>query len=356
MDDLKKLSDLMTPALIADEAVLAENERRMAALLAGTPLKLRPHYKSHKCAELAKRQIASGAVGMTCATIWEAEDLAKHGIEDILLANMIVSKEKIERAAVLAKQVRLKVLVDDAGNARTLSEAMAAAGAELGILVEYDIGMNRCGVRTEEEYLALAKTVEALPNLRYCGIQAYAGHLSHTVSGKERADGVAENGKKIRKLIALLQENGITVETVSGGSTGTAEIKAREGLYTELQAGSYLFLDNTYRELDLPFQNSLYVLSTVVSRREGLFILDAGVKELGADQEGPRLFTQDGTEITGRFELNEEHLKVFEPSVLPPLGEKLLILPGHCCTTVNLHKRILLVRDGVVIDSIQKTA
>ncbi|MBQ7566780.1 MAG: DSD1 family PLP-dependent enzyme [Oscillospiraceae bacterium] len=352
-----KLSQLQTPALVVNADVLEKNERAMAALLAGSTARLRPHYKSHKCAAIAHRQIAAGAVGMTCAKLEEAEDLVDSGVADVLIANQIVDPRKLRRAAELALLCRLTVCVDDAENARALSQAAVQAGATVHVLVEYEIGMERCGVADADDYVALAKLVDSLPGLHYDGIQAYAGHVSHMPSAQERLALTAQNEQAVRSLLEKLAQAGLTAQTISGGSTGTAAIKARHGLYTELQAGSYLFMDSTYRQLHLPFENSLFLLTTVVSRRDGLAIMDAGVKSLGVDQDDPVLFTLGGAEIhCARVEANEEHLKLFAPDRALALGEKVLVMPGHCCSTVNLHERIYLYRSGEIVDRLQVTA
>ena len=244
-----KVSGLSTPALILDVNVFKSNAEKMQKILAGSTLKLRPHYKSHKCASIAKWQIKNGAIGMTCAKLSEAEDLCDAGIEDILIANQIVDGAKIRRLADLAGNCRLTICVDNIENINAISAAAVNSGNTIYCLVEYDIGMERCGVVTKEEVLTLAKHINACENLVFDGIQAYAGHISHVEYIAERKESTARNYEKLKVLLSYLEDNDIEVKTVSGGSTGTAEIKAAEGLYTELQAGSYLFMDSTYREL-----------------------------------------------------------------------------------------------------------
>lgn len=347
-----KISGIPTPALVLDVHKFKANAEKMAKLLDGTQLQLRPHYKSHKCAAIAKWQIENGAIGMTCAKLSEAEDLCDAGIEDILIANQVVAPDKILRLAALAKHCRLTVCVDNKDNIAALSRAALACGSTIHCLVEYDIGMERCGVTTKEEVFDLAMALLWAPNLSFDGIQAYAGHLSHMEDFDRRKAYTAENYSKLRELLAYLKEQGIAVKTVSGGSTGTAQIKAAEGLYTELQAGSYLFMDSTYRELDLPFENSLFLLTTVVSTREGLTVLDAGVKTCGIDQGMPALTEGTVREIVA----SEEHFQLHDYSESKKVGDNVLLIPGHCCSTVNLHDKIYVVDGEKVIDRIPVTA
>ena len=350
-----KIFDLPTPALIADSDLITENMRRMNGIIEGKPVRLRPHYKSHKCAVLAHRQIASGAIGITCAKLSEAEDLVFSGIQDILIANQVVEPAKVCRLALLAGMCRLTVCVDDADNAKALSRAAGDAGTTIHCLVEYDIGMNRCGVRTKEAYLELSKLITELPGLEYDGIQAYAGYASHMVSTDERAETTRANVLRVAELKEYLLQNGIEARIVSGGSTGTSAFKASGNVYTELQAGSYLFMDSTYDQLDVPFRNSLFVLATVVSKNDGAVILDVGVKGLGADQNLPVILDRGGKKISGRIVLNEEHLKLYDSGWNPPVGEKAFVIPGHCCSTVNLYDDLYLFSGDSVLDRIPVT-
>ena len=347
-----KISGLSTPALIVDVNLLKENSQAMASLLKGTSLKLRPHFKSHKCAALAKWQIKNGAIGMTCAKLSEAEDLCDAGVEDILLANQIVDPAKIWRLASLARNCTLTVCVDNAENITALSKAAKAADSVIHCLVEYDIGMERCGVAEKSEVLSLARQILASEHLAFDGLQAYAGHISHVEEEALRREMTAKNNVKLRELLAYLSDHGIQVKTVSGGSTGTASIKAFEGLYTELQAGSYLFMDATYRSLNLPFKNSLFLLTTVVSQREGLTVVDAGVKTCGVDQGMPALKEGRAEEIVA----SEEHFQLHRCAKSFQVGEKIMLVPAHCCSTVNLHDKIYLVDGDTVIDRIPVTA
>ena len=333
------IQGLSTPALIVDEEIFRENIQKMSDLLRGSRLRLRPHYKSHKCASIAHIQIENGAVGMTCAKLSEAMDLADSGIEDILIANQITDREKIARLAYLARGCRLTVCVDDEQNVTDLENAAALADSVIHCLIEYEIGMERCGLSDKEDVARLAARIQECPHLTFEGIQAYAGHLSHEVSFEERRDRTLENAEKIRELVEFLAARGIQVKVISGGSTGTSMIKVEQGLYTELQAGSYLFMDATYGELGLPFRQSLFLLATVVSVSDRVTVLDAGVKSCGVDQGMP---APVGFSVSG-IVASEEHFQLHNPSVRLKVGDRVLLAPAHCCSTVNLHEKLYFV-------------
>ncbi len=344
-DGRMRAEQLETPALVVDMDALEENNRAMRRLLEGTGIALRPHYKSHKCPYLARLQIREGAKGITCAKLGEAEDLVLEGIEDILIANQIVDPAKIARLAVLAKRCRLAVCVDDTDNVRALSSAAEAVGAILHCLVEYDVGMRRCGARTNEAFLALAKAVEAAPGLQFEGIQAYAGNLSHEEDRAVRLREAEAVEGRLRGLVAFLAENGVIVREVSGVSTGTVEFKRRGSVYTEIQAGSYLFMDAAYARLDPGFRHALYVYATVVSTSGGRVVTDAGMKSCATDQGAP-VYEAYPTAVVS---MSEEHA-AFDAAPEEPcrIGQRLRAIPGHGCTTVNLYDKIHLMRGGVI--------
>lgn len=345
------IQDIETPALIVEKKILLENIKAMNDIISGTNLKLRPHYKSHKCAELAQLQIKNGAKGMTCSKLSEAIDLCDCGIEDILIANQITDAKKIRRLADLAGCCRLTVCVDDENNIKQLSKAAKNSETTIFCLVEYEIGMKRCGVGTKEEVLKLVRQIEECENLVFEGIQAYAGHASHVTDINERKEVTYANFEKLCELLDFLKENNVSVNVVSGGSTGTAELK-KNSVYNELQAGSYLFMDYTYSDLNLPFKNSLFVLSTVVSKRDGLTVVDAGVKTCGVDQGMPAICDNDCEEVVA----SEEHFQLHKLSIPLNVGDKVRLIPGHCCSTVNLHDKIYLIEDNKVVGRLIITA
>ncbi len=346
------IKNLSTPALVVDKKTFDNNAEQMSKLLEGSSLRLRPHYKSHKCSSIAHEQMKMGAVGITCAKLDEAMDLADSGITDILIANQITDKAKISRLAYLAKACRLTVCVDNADNVAELERATALAGSTIYCFIEYEMGMERCGVSKKEEVLALARKINECPHLVFDGIQAYAGHVSHTVSLEERKQSVESGSARIKELIKYLSENGVTPRVISGGSTGTSVFKAKENVYTELQAGSYLFMDATYGQLKLPFKQSLGILTTVVSVNENIVVVDAGVKSCGVDQgmPVPRDFS------VSNVVASEEHFQLHNPTKKLSVGDKIVLMPAHCCSTVALHDRIYLTEGEDVVDRLIVTA
>ena len=347
-----KIDRLETPALIVEREIFYKNMEAMAKLLEGRNIKLRPHFKSNKSAFIAHEQIKYGAKGITCAKLSEAVDLCDSGVEDILIANQITDSRKVSRLAQLALDCHITVCVDDLENVRALAKAAEETGSVIHCFVEYDIGMDRCGVMEIHQVVGLAKAIKAEKSLTFDGIQAYAGHISHVVGKDERLDMTESNSKKLHVLLDRLKEEGIPARELSGGSTGTSVIKAEEDLYTELQAGSYIFMDATYRDLNLPFENSLFLLATVVSVRDGVTILDAGVKSCGMDQGNPVPVGMNA----GRIEANEEHIKLFDLDKKLKIGDKVRLIPGHCCSTVNLHDKLYLVEGDKVVDRIIVTS
>ena len=347
-----KVSQIETPALIVERRTFRENMAVMDKLLTHTSMALRPHYKSHKCAAISKLQLAAGAKGITCAKLSEAEDLAQAGVGDILIANQIVQPEKMGRLAVLANKTRLTVCVDSTDNVLQLEKAMEAQGGVLHVLVEYEIGMQRCGVQTHEEVLELAGCIAAQPHLHFEGIQAYAGHMAHQKDYAIRKASAEAIETDLKALKAELEAAGLAPKEISGGSTGTVELKPGDSVYTEMQCGSYLFMDRAYQELNLGFANALFLLTTVISTKPDRIVTDGGVKSLGMDQGDPVFVGYEGLPIG----MSEEHGQVAAPGHTAKVGDKLRYIPGHCCTTINSHDIMYLVDGDEVVDIWQITS
>lgn len=347
------LAEIDTPALILDLDPFERNLARMADAVRGRPVRLRPHAKSHKCAEIALRQIAAGAVGVCCQKVSEAEALVAGGVGDVLIANEIVGAGKLERLAALARRARLAVCVDDAQNVLDLDAAAAGAAARLEVLVEINVGADRCGVAPGAAALALARTIAASRNLRFAGLQAYHGGAQHLRSVAERRGAIGRAVAMVQSTRALIEGSGIACATVTGAGTGSFPLELASGAYDELQPGSYVFMDADYRrnEYDAAwprFEQSLFVWTTVMSRPTAeRAVVDAGLKASSVDSGMPQLWDLPGVEYV---KASDEHgvLAIAAGANAPALGAKLLLVPGHCDPTVNLYDWFVCVRRGLV--------
>ncbi|MDR2390185.1 MAG: alanine racemase [Planctomycetota bacterium] len=338
---------LETPALILDLDRYEENFRIMKNFTEANGIRLRPHYKSHKCTWIAHDQIAAGAKGITCATLGEAEDAARAGIEDILIANQAPQMSKVTRIAYLATCCRLTVCVDSTENIAALEAAAALESAAIHVLVEYDVGMRRCGVTDAEEFLLLAKLADAAPHLVFEGIQAYAGNLSHEADFEKRKKNSDWVESRLSALKKYVENAGLKIREVSGTSTGTVQFRPKNSVYTEIQPGSYIFMDKAYSLLNLPFRNALFLLTQVISvvGKERI-VTCGGMKSISVDQANPSLAEYPGIPV----EMSEEHCTLpFVPEGIT-VGDYLRLIPGHCCTTMNLHDHMYLVRKDKVMD------
>jgi len=351
------LAEVDTPALLLDLDRFERNVATMAEATRG--IRLRPHAKSHKCPEVALRQIAAGAVGVCCQKVSEAAAMVDGGVADVLVSNEIVGRAKLERLAALAKRARVSVCVDDAGNVGALDDAARAAGVRIDTLVEVNVGANRCGVEPGEPALHLARAVSGSRNLRFAGIHAYHGAAQHLRSVAERSAAIAVAAEKARRTRDLLEDEGLECESVTGAGTGTFLFERGSGVWTELQPGSYIFMDADYgrNEWEAPgegkgspgisfpgFEQSLYIWTTAMSAPvPGRVIVDAGLKAHSFDSGNPLVAGWPGVEyIRG----SDEHgvLKVPSGGRAPELGEKLKLVPGHCDPTVNLYDWLVCYR------------
>lgn len=338
-----------TPALLVDFDALKANIDLMASFFADKPCKLRPHFKSHKCTRIAQMQIEAGAVGITCAKLGEAEVLADAGITDILIANQIVGDRKIERLVSLARRANPMVAVDNADNVGDLSRAASDAGVSIRVLVEVDIGMNRCGVAPGPAAIGLAWLVSSSPGLKFEGLQGYEGHLVMLPDETERAEKTREAISTLIDTRRLIEDSGLPVHIVSGGGTGTYSITGEMAGMDEIQAGSYALMDWYYGEIRPEFKQAMSILTTICSRpRPGVAIVDVGVKGVGAEFGPPKLKNVAMYEL-GRF-ASEEHTSWLIPDADASLGDKIEMIPSHGCTTANLYREMVVHRDGIVID------
>ena len=337
--------DLNTPALVIDRDALDRNIDRMAAFARGHGLALRPHAKTHKSVDVARRQVPAGAVGLCCAKIGEAEALAEGGIGGLLLTSPVVSGPAIARLAALnARSPGLIVTVDHADNARAIAAAVADEGStSLTVLIDVDPGIHRTGVTSPEAAVALFEAVRDLPTLVYGGVQFYCGRQQHIPGFAERAAAVAELTAYLQTVIAALTAAGGAPEIVSGGGTGTHRIDAALGVFTELQVGSYVFMDDQYRacalteEGDAPFEAALMIDTRVVSvNTPGMATLDAGLKAMATDAGPPQVLAGAGEGARYQF-MGDEHGALIGGTDGLRLADRVSLASPHCDPTVNLY-------------------
>jgi D-serine deaminase-like pyridoxal phosphate-dependent protein len=340
--------DLVTPALILDLDVARRNIAAMAEYMRTVPAKLRPHIKVHKSPELARMQMAAGeALGLTTATVWEAVVLVRGGIDDILIANEVVGEEKVKALAELARDARINVAIDDAHNAEELSAAALKAGSTLGVLIDLDVGMERCGVRTKEEALRLAEHVSKLHGLRLEGMMGYEGHCMLEPDPALRVQKAHAAMDKLMNAVDHLSQAGFESKVISGGGTGTYNITGAHPRLTELQAGSYVVMDAFHAQLVPGFPVALTVLGTVISRQGHRVVFDTGRKVIGSELGLPRL--KDVPSTTAG--IAEEHLLVdVDPGYPLKVGDRVEVISGYGPTTVNLHDVYYVVENDVVTD------
>jgi len=366
-----------TPALVLDLDAFERNMRTMSTAVAGTGLRLRPHAKSHKTPEIARRQIAMGAVGICCQKVSEAQVFAHAGIADILVSNEVVGQAKIERLLALSEQTRLTVCVDHIDNARALHEAFFQAGKVLNVLVEIDVGQGRCGIAPGAPAVELVAAIHQMPGLSFQGLQAYHGTAQHLRLPSERRAAIAQACAQVEETVADLRARGWACPTIAGAGTGSFLLEATSGLYNEIQPGSYVFMDADYQrnqtaEPDqatgagqqnqhlaqrdaLPttaaFENSLFVWAGVMSRPTAdRAVVDAGLKSFSVDSGLPQVVGLPGVDYV---KASDEHgVLRLAPQAQHALGlgDKLRIVPGHCDPTVNLYDHLFVVEDDVVVD------
>jgi D-serine deaminase-like pyridoxal phosphate-dependent protein len=331
-----RLIDIPTPALLVDVAALDRNIARMAAFFATGACRLRPHFKAHKTPEIARRQLAAGScVGITCATVGEAE-IAAGLCDDLLIANEIVSADKCARAAALAREVAVTVAVDSIAGLDALASASQSASVTIGVLVDVNVGQGRCGVEPGESAVALARRCASTAGLTLRGVMGYEGHLQPVRDRTERETrtraamhGLVETARRIRA-------EGIPCDVVSSGGTGTYDISGRVDGVTEIQAGSYALMDSDYGSVGVPFEQAFTVLGTVVSRPSSdRCVADCGHKSMTKDHGLPAVKGIAGATVTA---LNDEHATLALPaSSTLSIGDRIQLIPSHTDPTVNLH-------------------
>ncbi|MDF1484526.1 DSD1 family PLP-dependent enzyme [Ramlibacter sp. H39-3-26] len=356
----QRVDQIDTPALVVDLDAMERNIQRMAEFARKHQVRWRPHAKMHKSAELALQMQAAGATGACVQKTAEAEALAAGGVNDIFISNEVVAPHKLLRVARLAALLaarggRLAIAVDSPEGIQRLGEALAAARAAADVLIEIDVGQGRCGAAPGPETLALAQAVHGQPQMRFAGLHAYHGGAQHLRSARARREAIAGAVEAARRTRDLIAAAGIDVPLVTGAGTGTLVHEAASGVYGELQAGSFLFMDADYaaneREPAQPnFEHALFVKTQVISARATHAVCDAGHKSHAIDSGLPRVLAQDDRHALDYASGGDEHgiLRARRPGGhLPALGQMLWLIPGHCDPSVNLHDVMVGVRGGL---------
>lgn len=345
---------LNTPLLLIDEAALDRNIAKMAGFARDAGVLLRPHAKTHKSIDIARRQIAAGAVGLCCAKIGEAEVLAEGGLSGLLITSPVSAAPAIERLARLAaRSSDLMVVVDHPDGAARIDTALDAAGARLDVLIDIDPGIARTGVTSPEKAVQLAQHIADLPRLRLRGVQFYCGSQQHIENYADRRAAMEARADVLRGHLAALTEAGFAADIVSGSGTGTHQIDRDLGLFTEWQAGSYIFMDRQYQDCDLAgageplFETALMVDASVVSANHaGLVTIDAGFKALSSDGGLPRVLA--GGPVNAHFAfMGDEHGALMAPDIGGQLsaGDRVTLMVPHCDPTANLYDHYHLVTE-----------
>lgn len=356
-----RLDEVMTPALVVDLDAFERNVAKMRDHAATMGVALRAHAKTHKSADIARHQMAEGgAVGVCCQKVSEAEALVRGGIGDVLIANEVTEPAKIARLVRLASQARVRVCVDAPTNVLDLSEAASAAGLRLEVLVEIDCGAARCGIAPGEPAVALARRVSEAPGLAFVGLQSYHGGAQHIADAAQRRAAVADSTRKTAETVALLAAADIPCPVVTGAGTGTFAFEGVSGVYTEIQCGSYIFMDVDYGRIQgadgggLGFENALFVLSAVISHPTATrAVCDAGLKAHSVDSGLPTVYdgnvagvkTWPNVSYAGA---SDEHGTLADPGNALAINDRVLLVPGHCDPTCNLHDWFVGVRGGRV--------
>lgn len=353
------LSAIDTPALVLDLAAFERNLDRMQAAASAAGVALRPHAKAHRTPAIAQAQLARGAMGICCQKVSEALPFLAAGIDNIHISNQPGGPAKCALLAEMARHGRFSVCVDHPQQVADLAAATATAGSTLAVFIEIDIGQGRCGVADAPAVLRLLDALAAHPPLRFGGLQAYQGGVQHRRGHAERAEAARRAADRTAAVVAALGAAGVACPVVTGGGTGSVEFDLASGVYTEVQPGSYVFMDGDYGRNDagtaLRFEHALFVACAVMSVGDGSrCTVDAGLKSLAVDSGLPTVWQHDAHSTTLTYAAaNDEHgivraAPAASPAQLPRLGEHLLLVPGHCDPTLNLHDQLVAVRGAQV--------
>ncbi|MDN3919188.1 DSD1 family PLP-dependent enzyme [Roseateles violae] len=346
------LADVDTPALLLELDAFERNLAKMQAAADAAGMALRPHAKAHKCPSISLAQIERGAVGICCQKVSEALPFVAAGVRDIHVSNEIVAPAKAALLARLALQARFSVCVDDQQQVELLAAATAEAGSRLDLFIEINIGQDRCGVSDVAAVQRLLERIAPRAQLRFAGLQAYQGSIQHLRGHAERRLAAARAAERTAEVVAALARAGVPCPVVTGGGSGSVEFDLASGVYTEVQPGSYVFMDGDYGRNEyagtLRFEHALFLATTVISSGGGeRTIIDAGLKSLAVDSGLPEVWGAPLDYVAA----SDEHgtLRPREATAArAPLGTQILLVPGHCDPTLNLHDELIAYRGGIV--------
>ncbi|WP_374637218.1 3-hydroxy-D-aspartate aldolase BhcC [Paracoccus sp. (in: a-proteobacteria)] len=350
-------ADIQTPCLILDLDALERNIRKMGDYARAHGMRHRSHGKMHKSVDVQKLQESlGGAIGVCCQKVSEAEVFARGGIQDILVSNQVRDAAKIDRLARLPKTgARILVCVDDVANVADLSAAAVKHGTKLECFVEIDCGAGRCGVKTTAAVVEIAQAIDAAPNLKFTGIQAYQGAMQHMDSFDDRKAKLDAAIAQVKDAVEALTALGLAPELVSGGGTGSYYFESNSGVYNELQCGSYAFMDADYgriRDQDGnridqgEWENALFILTSVMSHaKPDLAVCDAGLKAQSVDSGLPFIYGRDDVKY---IKCSDEHGVIEDKTGALKVNDKLRLVPGHCDPTCNVHDWYVGIRNGKV--------
>jgi 3-hydroxy-D-aspartate aldolase len=349
--------ELSTPTLLLDLDAFEANLGTMARAVARAGRKLRPHVKAHKSTRIARRQVEAGAVGLCCATVREAETMAAAGLDGVLVTTPVVAPAMVERLVAARERVGDLAVVADCEAGVDALAALARPERPVGVLVDIDMGQSRTGVTDVEGAVRVARRAAERPNLRYRGVQAYYGHLQHVPTLAERLAKLRESWARLDGFLDAVRAAGLPAEIVSGGGTGTHHLDLEHGPFTEIQPGSYLFMDKQYGAVELtpggqPFRTSLTIATRVVSTvQPDRVIVDAGFKAMATDA-GPALVASGAPADAAYVFMGDEHggLRCPDSARRPALGALVALIAPHCDPTVNLYDRLHVSRDGRLMD------
>lgn len=347
-------SEIETPCLIVDLAAFERNVATMKQRAAELGVVLRVHGKMHKSSAVARYQMAhGGAVGVCCQKVSEAEAFVRGGVPDVLISNQVTRPSKLDRLAQLAGRARVSVCVDDLANISDLSAAAVRHGTEIDVLVEIDVGAGRCGVTPGDAALPLAHAIVAAEGLTFAGLQSYNGSAQHIRDHAERRATVDRVIADTQRTVDALDAAGIACSKITGAGTGSFAIEGASGLFTEIQCGSYAFMDADYRRVRdadgaglAAFEHALFILTSVMSHaKPDVAVCDAGLKSQSVDSGLPVVFGRD--DVTYK-KCSDEHGVIDDPSGALAINDQLRLVPGHCDPTCNVHDWYVGVRDGKV--------